>query len=104
MTNSGSGDSPSVQPAVLASVVLPRRDKIETYDDQNPDTPCRRHGGHGLRQEHCRSLIGPGAWIALRRFGRSSAAQKNKMKMAAGIPLNDADREPWLGLVGAILA
>lgn len=29
---------------------------------------------------------------------------QNKKKMAAGIPLNDADRAPWLDAVGAVLA
>jgi len=30
-------------------------------------------------------------------------SDRNKTKMAAGIPLNDADREPWLDSVGAEL-
>lgn len=29
---------------------------------------------------------------------------QNKQKMAAGIPLDDADREPWLLAIGAVLA
>jgi gluconokinase len=29
---------------------------------------------------------------------------QNKKKMASGIPLNDADRAPWLDAVGAVLA
>jgi gluconokinase len=29
---------------------------------------------------------------------------ENKKKMAAGIALNDADREPWLDAIGAVLA
>ncbi len=31
-------------------------------------------------------------------------SQANRRKMAAGIPLNDADREPWLAAVGSVLA
>lgn len=31
-------------------------------------------------------------------------SESNRRKMAAGIPLNDADRAPWLGAVGAVLA
>ena len=31
-------------------------------------------------------------------------SDSNKKKMAAGIPLDDADRQPWLDSVGAVLA
>ena len=31
-------------------------------------------------------------------------SEANRQKMAAGIPLNDTDRAPWLAAVGAVLA
>jgi gluconokinase len=31
-------------------------------------------------------------------------SEANRQKMAAGIPLNDADRAPWLAAVGVVLA
>jgi gluconokinase len=36
--------------------------------------------------------------------GDSLHPESNRRKMAAGIPLSDADRQPWLAAVGAVLA
>jgi gluconokinase len=36
--------------------------------------------------------------------GDSLHPESNQRKMAAGIPLSDADRQPWLAAVGAVLA
>src|SRR5580658_7385206 len=36
--------------------------------------------------------------------GDSLHPESNRRKMAEGIPLSDADRQPWLAAVGAVLA
>lgn len=54
-----------------------------------------------------KSLVGAALAARLRaRFvdGDDLHPAANVAKMGAGVPLTDADREPWLDLVGAVLA
>ena len=80
-----------------------RRVSDPAAPDPAPDSCNRRHGRLRLRQVHGRRRPRRGARPALPR-GRRASPASNVAKMAAGVPLDDADRWPWLDRAGRALA